>query len=147
LRDDHGGSFIPQEKIMTHRKIIVGLVAAAMGFASVASFAQPRPGPDRRGAMHGGPGAGPMRGPQRRMGPAPRRMAAAPGFPEYRRFNRGERLPPQYRSNQYVVNDWRGHHLSAPPRGYQWVQNGSDYVLAAVATGVIASVIANALSQ
>jgi Ni/Co efflux regulator RcnB len=36
-----------------------------------------------------------------------------------------------------VVNDWRGHRLSAPPRGYQWVQTGGDYVLAAVATGVI----------
>ena len=37
----------------------------------------------------------------------------------------------------YVVDDWRGHHLSAPPRGYHWVQTGSDYVLVAIATGVI----------
>jgi Ni/Co efflux regulator RcnB len=52
-------------------------------------------------------------------------------------WQRGGRLPAQYRNNQYVVNDWRGHHLSAPPRGYHWVQAGSDYVLAAVATGII----------
>ena len=50
---------------------------------------------------------------------------------------------PQYRSRQYVVDDWRGHHLSAPPRGYHWVQAGGDYVLAAIATGVIASILLN----
>jgi len=56
---------------------------------------------------------------------------------------RGSRVPPQYRSRHYVVNDWRGHRLSAPPRGYQWVQNGGDYLLIAIATGVIAQIILN----
>jgi Ni/Co efflux regulator RcnB len=56
-------------------------------------------------------------------------------------FRRGGRLPDQYRNNQYVVDDWRGHHLSAPPRGYHWVQTGPDYVLAAIATGVIADIL------
>jgi Ni/Co efflux regulator RcnB len=41
------------------------------------------------------------------------------------------------------VNDWRGHHLSAPPRGHPWVQVGPDYVLAAIATGVIANLVLN----
>ena len=54
---------------------------------------------------------------------------------------RGSRLPPQYRSRQYVVDDWRGHRLSAPPRGYHWVQAGNDYVLVAIATGIIASIL------
>ena len=58
-------------------------------------------------------------------------------------FRRGGRLPPQYRGHQYVVDDWRGHHLSAPPRGYHWVQTGGDYVLAAIATGIIASILLN----
>lgn len=49
----------------------------------------------------------------------------------------GKRLPDEYRSWQYVVDDWRGHNLSAPPRGYHWVQTGSDYVLVANATGII----------
>jgi Ni/Co efflux regulator RcnB len=52
-------------------------------------------------------------------------------------FRRGQRLPAEYRNRQYVVDDWRGHHLSAPPRGYHWVQTGGDYVLVAIATGVI----------
>jgi Ni/Co efflux regulator RcnB len=52
-------------------------------------------------------------------------------------FHRGGRLPMAYRSRQYVVDDWRGHQLQAPPRGYHWVQTGGDYVLVAIATGVI----------
>ena len=52
-------------------------------------------------------------------------------------FRRGQRLPAEYRTRQYVVDDWRGHNLSAPPRGYHWVQTGGDYVLVAIATGVI----------
>ena len=58
-------------------------------------------------------------------------------------FYRGGRLPAQYRSRGYVVDDWRGHHLSAPPRGYHWVQTGGDYVLAAIATGVILQLMLN----
>jgi Ni/Co efflux regulator RcnB len=56
-----------------------------------------------------------------------------PGYAYYP----GARLPPPYRTRQYVVDDWRGHRLSAPPRGYHWVQVGADYALVAVATGVI----------
>jgi Ni/Co efflux regulator RcnB len=56
-------------------------------------------------------------------------------------FHRGSRLPAQYRTRQYVVEDWRGHRLSAPPRGYHWVQSGGDYLLVAIATGVIMQLI------
>jgi Ni/Co efflux regulator RcnB len=58
-------------------------------------------------------------------------------------FRRGDRLPPDMRHRQYVVDDWRGHHLSAPPRGYHWVQSGSDYLLVAIATGVILQLLLN----
>ncbi|MGA7525430.1 MAG: RcnB family protein [Acidobacteriaceae bacterium] len=37
--------------------------------------------------------------------------------------------------------DWHSHHLRQPPRGYEWREVDGNYVLAAVATGVIASVI------
>jgi len=56
-------------------------------------------------------------------------------------YYRGDRMPVEYRHRQYVVDDWRGHNLSAPPRGYHWVQSGNDYVLIAVATGIIASLL------
>jgi Ni/Co efflux regulator RcnB len=39
-----------------------------------------------------------------------------------------------------VVEDWRAYQLSAPPRGYHWVQTGGDFVLIAIATGIIASI-------
>ena len=38
--------------------------------------------------------------------------------------------------------DYREHHLRAPPHGYEWRAVDGNYVLAAVATGVIASVVA-----
>ncbi len=53
---------------------------------------------------------------------------------------RGGRLPHHYRSNHYVVDNWHAHRLSAPPRGYHWVQTGPDFVLAAIATGIILQV-------
>ncbi|HEX4235153.1 MAG TPA: RcnB family protein [Caldimonas sp.] len=56
---------------------------------------------------------------------------------------RGSRLPREYNSRNYVVDDWRAHHLSPPPSGYHWVQSGGDYVLAAIATGVIAAILLN----
>jgi Ni/Co efflux regulator RcnB len=37
--------------------------------------------------------------------------------------------------------DYRHYHLSPPPRGYEWRSVDGNYVLAAVATGVIASAI------
>src|SRR5580704_17230805 len=37
--------------------------------------------------------------------------------------------------------DYRAHHLRQPPRGYEWRQSNGQYVLAAVATGLIASII------
>lgn len=53
-------------------------------------------------------------------------------------YYRGDRLPAEFRHRHHVVNDWRGHSLSAPPRGYHWVQSGGDYILIASATGIIA---------
>lgn len=58
-------------------------------------------------------------------------------------FHRGDRLPQEYRNRSYVVDDWRGHNLSAPPRGYHWVQTGGDYVLVAIATGIILQLLLN----
>jgi Ni/Co efflux regulator RcnB len=58
-------------------------------------------------------------------------------------LRRGARLPSSYHHRQYVVDNWRAHRLSAPPRGYHWVQAGDDYVLAAIATGIIAQIMLN----
>jgi Ni/Co efflux regulator RcnB len=39
--------------------------------------------------------------------------------------------------------DYHAHHLRKPPRGHEWRDVDGNYVLAAAATGVIASVIAH----
>lgn len=55
-------------------------------------------------------------------------------------YKRGQRLDSRYQTSRYQV-DYRKHKLRAPPRGYQWRQVDNDYVLAAVATGLIAEII------
>ena len=125
------------------------LTCMSMAMASTAVMAQDRDHhggpPDRQQAQRGGPdrgGPGPDRG-----GPGPGRDMHARddhgdrGAGPDHNFRRGGRLPTEYRNRQYVVDDWRNHRLSAPPRGYHWVQTGPDYVLAAIATGVIAQVL------
>jgi Ni/Co efflux regulator RcnB len=79
-------------------------------------------------------------------GPAPRNASlGGPGGPvPHNEWHKGERLPTEYRDRNYVVDNWHEHNLQAPPRGYQWVGVNGDYVLAAVATGVIASVLLSA---
>jgi Ni/Co efflux regulator RcnB len=61
----------------------------------------------------------------------------------HHRYHKGERLREEERRDEYVVNDWHARNLREPPRGYHWVRNGDDVVLAAIATGVIADVIVN----
>lgn len=72
------------------------------------------------------------------------RRGEGPGAGPDHRFYRGDRLPPEYHRHNYVVDDWRGHGLSAPPRGYHWVQSGTDYLLVAIATGIILQILLSA---
>jgi Ni/Co efflux regulator RcnB len=65
------------------------------------------------------------------------------GPPRGGAWARGQRLPPGYRDHYYVVNDWNSHRLYRPQPGYQWVQVGSQFMLVAIASGVIANIILN----
>jgi Ni/Co efflux regulator RcnB len=110
------------------RTVIAQLVIVSMLGMSGAAFAQHddhRGGPPSHG--RGAPRDADM---HRDGGPIP-----------HSDWHKGERLPAEYRDHNYVVDDWREHGLHQPPRGYQWVGVNGDYVLAAVATGVIASVL------
>jgi len=65
-----------------------------------------------------------------------------------RHWKRGERLDTHYHNRGYVVSDYRRYGWRAPPRGYAYYRTDSgDVVMAAIATGVISSVIANALTR
>jgi len=57
-------------------------------------------------------------------------------------WRRGERMGYNDWRRGRVI-DYRAHHLRRPPRGYEWREVNGNYVLAAVATGLIASIIAN----
>jgi Ni/Co efflux regulator RcnB len=61
----------------------------------------------------------------------------------YQPWQRGQRLG--YYQSRYQEVDYRSNRgLRAPPRGHHWVRNDSgDYLLAAIATGVILQVILN----
>ncbi len=70
-----------------------------------------------------------------------------PGYraTQYRNWRKGERFDRRYARNyrQIDYRQYRG--LRAPPRGYRYYQSGNDAVLVAVASGVIAAVIAGAI--
>jgi Ni/Co efflux regulator RcnB len=58
-------------------------------------------------------------------------------------MRKGGRLSREYRDRRYVVNDWRSHRLSAPPRGYHWVRTGGDFVLVGSDSGLIFQIFLN----
>ncbi len=68
-------------------------------------------------------------------------FAQPPGYRHHADWRKGHRMAHgDWARGQRV--DYRSHHLRAPPRGYEWRQVDGNYVLAAAATGLIASVIA-----
>ncbi|OTG65197.1 RcnB family protein [Acinetobacter silvestris] len=56
-------------------------------------------------------------------------------------WRRGQTIPSQYRRSDYYIDDWQRYDLPAPPHGHRWLNVNGDYVLVAVATGVIASIL------
>jgi Ni/Co efflux regulator RcnB len=60
------------------------------------------------------------------------------------RWIRGERLPFAYYERPYVIDDYYGYGLYAPPRGHHWVRVDGDAVLAAVATGIVLDTVFHA---
>jgi len=62
---------------------------------------------------------------------------------EYRRWARGQSIPREYRSRWYV-RDYQRYGYRTPPRGYGYYRTDSgDIVMAAIATGVIISLLSN----
>lgn len=128
---------------MNSNKITASGVALILGLSTALASAQSHdhghqgPGkPPAHAQAHGHHGPGGHKGPH-----TDHRADRGRGAGPHHGFYKGDRLPNEWRSRQYVVNDWRGHHLRQPPRGYHWVQTGTDYVLVAIATGVIAQII------
>ena len=108
------------------RVMLCALTATALaGALTGAAFAQPDRGGNHDGGHDNGQHAG--------WG------ADRGGGYQYRR---GERMGYNDYSNAPVV-DYRQHHLRRPRAGYEWREHNGNYVMVAVATGLIASVLLN----
>ena len=69
--------------------------------------------------------------------------APAYGYPpayEARAWHRGERFASGY-GQPCGPSEYAHYGLYSPPRGYQWVRSGDDFLLTALATGVIFDVL------
>lgn len=105
------------------RRTLMAATAVLVAMSAAPAFADPPGGHDRgrHEGWHRGRHEGFVRHDDWRPG---RRMDRA-------YWDRGERV------------DWRRHHFRRPPPGYEWRYVDGNYVLAAAATGLIASIIAN----
>jgi Nickel/cobalt transporter regulator len=113
---------MPMSRLLT--VLCFGTMACLIAGSAVALNPQPLPPRCLPGA-HCGPGI------------------AQPSYQIVHSYNRGESIDRNDWSNAQPV-DYRAQHLRAPPRGYEWREVNGQYVLAALATGVILSVILNA---
>jgi len=147
------------------KKPVTLLCVALMLGSPLASFAQPGPGPDN------GPNYGPSRqdnrGPQHEQLPHQSQRSLQggynqqarpgqnnahayrnpdfrpqPGMPvPHRDWHRGAVVEPNYRGDRYWVTDWHARHLYAPPRDHRWLYVNGDYILVAIASGVIVNIL------
>ena len=62
-----------------------------------------------------------------------------PGRGGSSRWRRGQFFPPAFRGE--LLSDYYRYHLRRPPPGYYWYRSGDDYILAALASGLIFEVV------
>jgi Ni/Co efflux regulator RcnB len=153
---------------LVHRSTLALLASFGMSLMAASVHAQPQPpqgsGPQSPSAQRPGTPS-PMAAQHHRPQAAPAPQVQRPGLQQAQktppnsaqlrvpqppmprgagpdhRWERGTKVPAQYRSQHYVVNDWRRHGLHQPGRGQHWIQHGGDYLLVSIATGVIAQLV------
>jgi Ni/Co efflux regulator RcnB len=62
---------------------------------------------------------------------------------QYRNWQQGQRFDSRYAYNYRVISNPGFYRLHDAPRGYRWVQSGSDAVLIGLTSGIVAAVMAN----
>lgn len=145
-------------------------VGAALVMLSAPAMAQQGPynGGGQGGSYNGGPGnmqhdnGGP--GNMQHMGqPQPGMMGGGngynhPGNPGMQGQMHGEgyaqhgnayghdwRRGQHFNGHREVVGDWHQYGLHRPPHGYEWVRDGNQFVLIAIASGIISSIVLNSM--
>lgn len=99
---------------MKTKTLIPAVLVAAGILASPFAMAQQSrsmPPPQRSGDMSGS-GSMPM-------------GAQSPYAPQ--KWNKGDKLPTEFRDRQYVIDKYKDYNLPAPKKGYHWVGVGADY--------------------
>ena len=110
------------------KKALLITAAAAMTLGATAAAAQPY-----------GQAYGYSKQEQKRFDKEQRRAEKA-----YRRWERGQRLPSDFRSDAYISN-YAQYGLAPPPQGYGYYRSGSDVLLAGLNNGLIRSVLTSVL--
>ncbi|MDR0478028.1 MAG: RcnB family protein [Desulfobulbaceae bacterium] len=119
-----------------YKKVLVGGIAAFTLIASQITIAQaagPWPGPDYHHRPHD----------SRPAPPAPHYKSSNSWRSAHGHFRPGATVPAYYYRDyhRYVLSDWGRYGLYAPPRGQQWLLIDGNFVLAAIGTGVIATIL------
>ena len=52
-------------------------------------------------------------------------------------WGKGDRIPEEYRRDQYSVGDWKANHLRRPSRGEHWIHVGDRFMLVRDRNGVV----------
>ncbi|MCK8781057.1 RcnB family protein [Rhizobium sp. NTR19] len=58
------------------------------------------------------------------------------------RWVRGQRIKAADRRRMAEIRDYRRYRLSAPPRGHHWVKVDNNFLLVAITSGIISSIVA-----
>ncbi|ADP11877.1 Uncharacterized protein yohN precursor [Erwinia sp. Ejp617] len=137
----------------TTLSVMIGIFTAGAFFTNFSHAHDPGDGPDR--SWHQQQGEHDNRGDERRAvrshndrgygsreGPGERTHFTWRGDD----FRRGHPAPQRYRGDDYRVDDWRDRGLEEPPRGAHWAYIDGNYVLIAVATGLVTAIIVGNLS-
>lgn len=128
---------------MRHRALTIGVMIAALGTAGIA---QAKPGHGNgHGHDHGnGHGHGYHDSGHDHHGDDHDHHDHRGGdyHDDHRDWHKGGHIADHYyRDDRYWVRDWHSRRLPEPPHGHRWLDIDGDYVLAAVATGVITAIV------
>lgn len=89
---------------------------------------QPMPAPGKATGPAARPGARPGAMPSATAPSGDMPMGSASPYAP-KKWNKGDRLPAEFRDRQYVIDDWKQYNLPAPKKGRHWVGVGADYYL------------------
>ncbi len=122
--------------------------ATALALLASPALAQQGPGQDHQGPGMMGPAGQPPHNEDHGPQGGPGNMGYQDNHNDYHHgpsgpnghWARGD----HYNGSRVVIahGDWNRYHLHAPPPGYEWVRSGDQFVMIAITSGIIASIIA-----